>query len=74
MREGNAAVNDDRELLVRTAAEVLEADAGLLEKAAFPVYAEKPLTAADVEFSVEYMNKYDLFEKGAPDAAKLVGP
>lgn len=74
VREGNAAVNDDRELLVRTAAEVLEADAGLLEKAAFPVYAEKPLTAADVEFSVEYMNKYDLFEKGAPDAAKLVGP
>ncbi|MFD0229273.1 ABC transporter substrate-binding protein [Streptomyces hirsutus] len=74
VREGNAAVNGDRELLVRTAAEVLEADAGLLEKAAFPVYAEEPLTAEDVEFSVEYMNKYDLFEKGAPDAAKLVGP
>ncbi|MBT3153837.1 ABC transporter substrate-binding protein [Streptomyces sp. CHD11] len=72
VREGNTAVNDDRDLLVRTAAEVLKADAGLLEKAAFPVYAEKPLTKADIDFSVEYMNKYDMFEKAAPDAGKLI--
>ncbi|MEU3945631.1 ABC transporter substrate-binding protein [Streptomyces sp. NPDC029526] len=74
VREGNKAVNDDRDLLVKTAAEVLGADAGLLKKAAFPVYAEKPLTKADIEFSVEYMNKYDMFEKAAPDAEKLILP
>src|SRR5690606_23188048 len=71
VREGNKAVNDDRDLLVRTAAEVLGADAELLEKAAFPVYAETPLTEDDIEFSVEYMNKYDIIEKAAPDAGKL---
>ncbi|MFI8091944.1 ABC transporter substrate-binding protein [Streptomyces sp. NPDC086080] len=72
VREGNTAVNDDRALLVNTAAEVLGADAALLEKAAFPVYSEKPLTKADIDFSVEYMNKYDMFEKAAPDAGKLI--
>ncbi|GAB2859641.1 hypothetical protein GCM10022221_68970 [Actinocorallia aurea] len=74
VREGNAAVNDDHALLVKTAARVLNADPALLEKAAFPVYAEKPLTAADLEFSIKYLGKYDLFEKTAPDAEKLVRP
>ncbi len=74
VREGNAAVNDDHALLVKTAAKVLNTDPALLEKAAFPVYAEKPLTAEDLEFSIKYLSKYDLFEKAAPDAGKLVGP
>ncbi|EFE66591.1 conserved hypothetical protein [Streptomyces viridosporus ATCC 14672] len=74
VREGNKTVNGDRDLLVKTAAEVLEADAALLEKAAFPVYAEKPLTQEDIEFSVQYMDKYDMFEKAAPDAGKLILP
>ncbi|GAB3168287.1 ABC transporter substrate-binding protein [Streptomyces incanus] len=74
VREGNKAVNGDRDLLVKTAADVLKADAALLEKAAFPVYSEKPLTKDDIEFSVQYMDKYDMFEKAAPDAEKLILP
>lgn len=72
VREGNAMVNGDHELLVKTAAEVLGADVDLLKKAAFPVYAEEPLTTEDIEFSIEYMDKYGMFEKAAPDAERLL--
>lgn len=72
VHEGNALVNGDRDLLVATSAEVLGAPAELLEQAAFPVYAEEPLTVEDVEFSIGYLDGYDLFEKGAPDAERVL--
>lgn len=72
IRAANTQVNADADLRVATAASVLGAPAEVLKNAAFPVYAEKPLTAEDLDKSIQYMDKYDMFEKGAPDAKKLV--
>lgn len=72
VREANAAVNADSELLVATAAEVLGAPAEVLAKAAFPVYAEDELTDEDIEFSIGYLERYDMFEQGAPTVDKVL--
>ncbi|GAB2859190.1 ABC transporter substrate-binding protein [Nocardioides pacificus] len=72
IREANAVVNADKALQVSTAAEVLGADADLLSKAAFPVYAEDELTDEDIEVSIDYLDRYDAFGQSAPTVDKVL--
>ncbi|MCL3820378.1 ABC transporter substrate-binding protein [Aeromicrobium wangtongii] len=72
VREANVKVNGDSDLLVKTAAKVLNAPADVLAKAALPVYAEKPLTVEDIATSIAYLKRYDMFEQAAPSPQKIL--
>ncbi|MBS4752139.1 ABC transporter substrate-binding protein [Nocardioides sp. zg-ZUI104] len=72
VRAANAKVNADKDLLVSTIAEVIKAPSDVLAKSALPVYTEAALTEDDVQFSIDYLEKYDMFEQGAPAAADVL--
>lgn len=70
--EANTAVNADKASGVTVAADVLGLPADALEVASFPVYSEAKITADDISFAIDYMDRYDMFEKGAPEASDLL--
>ncbi|MCR6029919.1 PhnD/SsuA/transferrin family substrate-binding protein [Nocardioides sp. zg-579] len=74
INEAGGTLNEDRDLLVDTAVDVVGADRALLEKASYPTYATEPLDEAAIGEAVDYLDSYAMFEKGAPDPADLVAP
>lgn len=72
IRETNTVVNADHALLAKTAAKVLGAPEDVLAKSAFPIYAEEPLTVEDIDVSIKYLERYDMFTQGTPKADKIL--